>query len=161
MLQLSACDACRLLKGFCLSCHLHTPLSICLPQKGAGSTHAWSRSIWSPGQKEMDLGQHVFEDTASPAILFKPLCLSTALPVPDELSGPQQVSDRNEWIITQILGFVRVGSGEGCLPGDSPYSPGEQDSDGMTLSCSLTSLSFPPFPPAVSPQNKHVPKLLS
>lgn len=41
--------------------------------------------------------------------LFKPLCITTALPVPGELSCPQQATDRNQWIITQLLGSVRVG----------------------------------------------------
>lgn len=59
----------------------------------------------------------------TPAILFKPCCISTVLHVLGELSCPQQVSDRNEWIIAQILGSVRVGSGEGPLPGDPPTLP--------------------------------------
>lgn len=60
----------------------------------------------------------------APAALFKPLCVSTALPAPGELSCPQQVTDRSEWVISQLLSSVRVGS-------SSPSSPGEQDYDSL------------------------------
>lgn len=67
----------------------------------------------------------------APAALFKPLCVATALPAPGELSCPQQVTDRSEWIISELLGSVRVGS-RGWVPtGSSPYSPGEQDYDSV------------------------------